>query len=43
MDDINKLEENKLFELYILAELAYQKHFKSNRESVKNIIINGEQ
>ena len=28
MDNMNNLEQNKLFELYTLAELAYQKQFE---------------
>lgn len=34
---MNKLNEDKLFELYTLAELSYQNHFKSMTDNVDNL------
>lgn len=34
---MNNLNEDKLFELYTLAELSYQNHFKSITDNIDNL------
>lgn len=37
MDNKKNKEDNKLFELYTLAELAYQNHFKSSVDNIEDL------
>ena len=41
MSNINELDENKLFELYTLAELAYQKYIREIIDNKQELFPEG--